>query len=168
MPNSELKGRMDEKSSGVQLKLTSPSFADGAVIPKRHTADGDDASPRLTWSDVPPGTECFALMCEDPDAPSGPFVHWLVWNIPKEERELNEEVPRARQIADMSQGDNGFGNVGYGGPSPPPGKPHRYVFRLYALDERIDLPAGSKRADFERAIEAHTLAEATLIGMYGR
>ncbi|MFZ5893960.1 MAG: YbhB/YbcL family Raf kinase inhibitor-like protein [Myxococcota bacterium] len=152
-----------------QFGLSSPSFADGDRIPRRHTADGENVSPRLTWSKPPAGAESLALVCEDPDAPRGTFVHWLAWNLPVEQRELAEAASPNRGGARLLQeGQNGFGQEGYGGPSPPPGKPHRYVFRLFALDERLELPARASRAEFDRAIEAHVLGEATLIGVYGR
>jgi Raf kinase inhibitor-like YbhB/YbcL family protein len=150
------------------MRLTSTAFADGATIPRRFTADGEDISPPLTWNGAPPGTESFALVCEDPDAPSGLFVHWLVWNIEVGQLELREGLPKAGEVDGLRQGQNGFGRIGWGGPSPPRGKPHRYVFRLYALDTKPELKAGAKRADFDVAIEAHVLAETMLIGMYGR
>lgn len=150
-----------------RLTLSSPAFADGAPIPKRHTADGEDVSPSLTWSGTPAGTTSLALICEDPDAPSGSFVHWLAWNIGAEARDLREGVP-AQAGSGIEQGENDFGRTGYGGPKPPPGKPHRYVFRLFALDAALELANGATRADFERAIEGHILAEAKLVGLYQR
>jgi Raf kinase inhibitor-like YbhB/YbcL family protein len=150
------------------MRLTSAAFADGATIPRRFTADGEDISPPLTWNGAPPGTESFAVLCEDPDAPSGLFVHWLVWNVAPDRLELREALPKAGDANDVLQGENGFGRIGWGGPSPPPGKPHRYVFRLYALDTKLKLSAGAARDDFDRAIEAHVLSETMLIGMYGR
>jgi Raf kinase inhibitor-like YbhB/YbcL family protein len=148
------------------LRVRSGAFGDGEPIPRRFTQDGENVSPPLTWSDPPEGTSSFALVCEDPDAPSGLFVHWLVWNIDPDVRGLIEAVPT--DDARLAQGENGFGEQGYGGPSPPPGKPHRYVFRLYALDYRPELPRGSRRGDFDRALESHVLAQGTLVGKYGR
>jgi Raf kinase inhibitor-like YbhB/YbcL family protein len=147
------------------FRLSSSAFADGATIPQRHTADGEDVSPRLTWDGAPAATESFALLCEDPDAPSGTFVHWLVWDMKPGQRELNEGIPAS---ASLRQGQNGFGQTGYGGPKPPPGRPHRYIFRLWALDTTLGLKNGAKRDELERAIEGHVLAEARLTGMYGR
>jgi Raf kinase inhibitor-like YbhB/YbcL family protein len=159
-------GRSSRRADVKALTLSSPAFADGAPIPKQFTANGANISPALVWSGAPAGTESFALVCEDPDAPSGLFVHWLVWDIESNQGELGEEVaPNAGMV---SQGQNSFENIGYGGPSPPPGEPHRYVFRLYALDTRLELANGTGRAEFDRAIEGHILAEAQLIGMYGR
>lgn len=152
-----------------EFRLSTPAFADGAPIPKRYTADGENASPSLTWWEPPEGTESFALVVEDPDSPKGRFVHWLAWNLPATRRDLPERYPAEAQLRDgVRQGRNGFGDTGYGGPRPPAGAPHRYVFRLYALDTHLDLEAGATRAELERAIEGHVLGEATLTGMYGR
>jgi Raf kinase inhibitor-like YbhB/YbcL family protein len=150
------------------LALTSAAFADGATIPRRHTADGADLSPPLTWEAGPEGTKSFAILCEDPDSPKGLFVHWLVFGIPADMHALPEGVENERETRGIKQGTNGFGRVGWGGPKPPPGKPHRYVFRLFALDDEIDLAAGSERAALDRAIEGHVLSEAVLIGTYSR
>jgi Raf kinase inhibitor-like YbhB/YbcL family protein len=109
-----------------------------------------------------------ALLCEDPDSRSGNFVHWLAWDIKPTQQELNEGVPPSAENYGIRQGENGFGQTGYGGPKPPPGAPHRYVFRLRALDTRLDLKNGAKRDEVERAVEGHVLAEARLTGIYGR
>ena len=148
------------------FRVSSTAFADGDTIPRRFTADGENVSPPLSWSDLPTGTHSVALICDDPDAPSGRFVHWLAWNIDPDLYELHEGVPPLTR--DFVQGANGFGDVGYGGPSPPPGKPHRYFFLLYALDNRPKLRPGAKRTELQRAIEAHVLAEGMLVGKYGR
>src|SRR5439155_12041068 len=132
------------------LTLTSSAFTDGATIPVRYTADGDNGSPPLAWTDPPGGTKSFALVCEDPDAPSGSFVHWLVWDIKADARGLKQGVSHTGDASGIHQGENGFGSIGYGGPSPPPGKPHRYVFHLYALDDRPALEPGVAREDLER------------------
>jgi len=108
------------------------------------------------------------LICEDPDAPSGTFVHWLVWNIAPAERQLGEALQSSAPRGGPRQGLNGFGGVGYAGPKPPPGPPHRYFFRVYALDIAIELPEGAKRSEFDRAVDGHILAEGVLVGMYGR
>ena len=148
------------------MRVSCPAFDNGERIPRHYTADGENVSPPLSWSDPPPGTKSIALICDDPDAPSGTFVHWLAWGISPGLRELSESVkPGAR---DVIQGTNGFGKIGYGGPSPPPGNPHRYFFRLYALDYEPQLKRGATRAALERAIEAHVLAEGRLMGKYGR
>ncbi|NUP12691.1 MAG: YbhB/YbcL family Raf kinase inhibitor-like protein [Polyangiaceae bacterium] len=151
----------------ARLSITSVAFADGSTIPRRHTADGDDLSPRLTLGAPPAGTASFALVCEDPDAPSGLFTHWIAWNIDPATRDLPEGIPTTAPHG-IRQGENGFGDTGWRGPSPPRGRPHRYVFRVIALDAPLDLESGANRSAFDRAIEGHALAEGKLIGMYGR
>jgi Raf kinase inhibitor-like YbhB/YbcL family protein len=155
--------------STTQMRLTSPAFESGGTIPQQYTADGHDESPALSWADPPPGTQSLALICEDPDAPRGLFTHWVVFNLPADTRELGKGFPKGGMLADGTvQGTNGFGRTGYGGPSPPPGKPHRYVFRLFALDKRLDLPAGASRDDVVNAMSDHVLGEGQLLGTYGR
>jgi len=150
------------------FRLSSAAFADGAKIPPRHTADGENASPHLSWNGPPAETESFALLCEDLDSRSGNFAHWLAWDIDPSRRELNEDVPAsAEKSHGIRQGENGFGQTGYGGPKPPPGTPHRYVFRLWALDTLLGLGNGASRNELERAVEGHVLAEARLTGTYG-
>jgi len=144
------------------LEVTSSAFREGQTIPTRHTADGEDVAPPLAWTAPPAGTRSFALICDDPDAPSGTFVHWLAWNLPATDRGLGEAPTLAHQ------GRNGFGRSGYGGPSPPPGTPHHYRFQIFALDATLDLPDGSTRAELDRAMERHVLAQGTLTGRYGR
>lgn len=150
------------------FKLSSPAFADGQMIPPKYTADGEDISPPLVWEGLPQETKSLVLICDDPDAPVGTWVHWLIWNIPGEAVCLPENVPDDRQLAEGArQGVNDFGRIGYGGPAPPSGT-HRYFFRLYALDTLLDLPAGSLRASLEKAMKGHILAQAQLIGKYSR
>lgn len=152
----------------TELRLSSPAFADGATIPKRYTADGEAVSPPLTWNDGPDGTVSFALILEDPDAPRGTFTHWLVWNLDATEHKLPEDIQKSAELYCIRQGENDFGGSGYGAPSPPPGPPHRYVFRLFALDVKPDVRSGATRKDLERAMQGHILAEARLVGIYGR
>ncbi|HEX7667669.1 MAG TPA: YbhB/YbcL family Raf kinase inhibitor-like protein [Polyangiaceae bacterium] len=154
--------------SSSTLHVTSSAFADGATIPKKFTADGDDVSPAIAWTRPPPTTKSIAIVCEDPDAPSGLFFHWTIWNLPADKSELAENVPSTGDPEDYGQGTNGFGRVGYGGPKPPPGKPHRYFFHVYALDTKLDLEPGASRRDFDRAAEGHIVATGTLMGLYGR
>jgi Raf kinase inhibitor-like YbhB/YbcL family protein len=147
----------------MDFRLTSPSFADGASIPARHTCDGDDLSPRLTWTGTPGGTQSFALIVDDPDAPRGTFTHWVVYDIPAEMTELGEGSTLG------TQGRNSFGRSGYGGPCPPPGDDaHRYRFTLYALDVPAIALEGGTRGELERKIETHVLATARLVGKYQR
>jgi Raf kinase inhibitor-like YbhB/YbcL family protein len=153
----------------MALELTSNAFPEGATIPTEHTADGRNASPPLKWPEPPAGTKRFALICEDPDAPRGTFTHWVLFNLPAESRELRADIPPETTLANGSiQGTNSFGKVGYGGPSPPPGKPHRYFFKLYALDRELDLPAGATKESVVSAMKGHILAEGRLMGTYSR
>jgi Raf kinase inhibitor-like YbhB/YbcL family protein len=148
--------------------LLSSAFAQGGEIPVVYTCDGDDISPPLRWGRAPGGTECYALVCEDPDAPAGTWVHWVVYNIPADRTSLPEGVEAVEELEDGTlQGTNSWGRLGYGGPSPPSGT-HRYYFRLYALDGLLDLPAGADAEGLRDAMEGHVLAEAELMGRYSR
>ncbi len=151
----------------MNFTLTSTAFAEGRRIPSRHTGDGEDLSPPLKWVDPPEGTRSLALLCEDPDAPRGTFTHWVVFNLPAMSRELSEGVPREPVLANgTAQGTNDFGQVGYGGPKPPPGKPHRYVFTLYALDRPLHLEGGCRKEQLLESVRGHILGEARLTGTY--
>jgi Raf kinase inhibitor-like YbhB/YbcL family protein len=153
----------------MEIDLASPAFREGEPIPKQYTGDGKDLSPPMTWPDAPGGTQSFALICEDPDAPRKTWVHWVVYNIPAARRELAAELPKEARLADgSSQGVNDFGKVGYGGPAPPPGKPHRYFFRLFALDQRLPEKTHVTRDRLMAEMNGHILAEGQLIGTYGR
>jgi Raf kinase inhibitor-like YbhB/YbcL family protein len=153
----------------MSIQLSSPAFQEGGPIPQQYTGDGKDASPPLRWADPPEGTKSFALICDDPDAPRGTWVHWLLFNLPADQRELPEGVPAEVALdSEARQGNNDFGKVGYGGPAPPAGKPHRYFFRLYALDTPLDLPGGASRPQLLAAMKGHVLAEGQLMGQYGR
>jgi Raf kinase inhibitor-like YbhB/YbcL family protein len=153
----------------TDIALTSPAFRFGERIPTQYTADGRDVSPPLKWDGVPAGAKSLALICEDPDAPKGLFAHWVAYNLPPDSKELREGVPAKEALPDgMAQGVNGFGKPGYGGPSPPAGKPHRYVFHLYALDEKLDLPAGATREQVASAMKGHVIGQGELTGSYGR
>lgn len=147
----------------MNLDLTSTAFQEGQTIPTRYTADGENVSPPLQWSQAPDETQSFALICEDPDAPRGTFTHWVLFNLPPDARRLAEGTPQG-----AAQGSNDFHKVGYGGPSPPPGKPHRYFFKLFALDRRMDLPENATRDKLLSAMKDHILAEGQLMGKYGR
>jgi Raf kinase inhibitor-like YbhB/YbcL family protein len=153
----------------VEIQLDSPAFDEGGIIPNKYTADGQDVSPPLAWPDAPEGTQGFALVCEDPDAPRKTWIHWVLFNVPGESRELPEGLPREGHLADGSmQGVNDFGKVGYNGPSPPPRKPHRYYFKLYALDARLPEKERLTRDQLRTAMNGHILAEGQLMGTYGR
>jgi Raf kinase inhibitor-like YbhB/YbcL family protein len=153
----------------VTLNLHSPAFTDGFPIPVDHSADGANVSPPLRWADPPAGTQSFALVCDDPDAPRGTFTHWVLFNLPADTRELAPDVrPEFTLPNGTRQGLNDFGRVGYGGPSPPPGPAHRYFFKLYALDGMLALPAGATKAQLLDAMRGRQLAEGRLVGTYGR
>jgi Raf kinase inhibitor-like YbhB/YbcL family protein len=153
----------------MAFELTSTAFTRGGDIPKQYTCDGADRSPPLSWASPPPGTKAFALLCEDPDAPRGLWVHWVLWGIPPATTSLPEGVKPDPTLPDGSRhGKNDFGALGHNGPCPPRGAPHRYVFKLYALDQTPDLPPGATRRQLLDAIEGHVLGEAELMGRYAR
>ena len=142
----------------VIMKITSPAFAHNAMIPKKYTCQGKDISPPLAISDIPEGTVSLALILDDPDAPRRTWDHWIIWNI-KPTREIKEDS------APGTQGKNSWGRQDYGGPCPPSGT-HRYFFKLYAIDNEMDLPAGATKAELEAAMKGHILEQAELIGLY--
>ena len=153
----------------MTLVLKSSAFAQGAEIPKKHTCDAADVSPALEWSGLPPRTVSFALVMDDPDAPNGTWVHWVMWNLPTTAHELHEAVAKRDPLDEgIRQGRNSFGKIGYNGPCPPRGKPHRYFFRLYALDEKPDLTPGSSNVVLQQAIKDHIIIEADYMGTYRR
>jgi hypothetical protein len=153
----------------MALQLKSPDFSSGGAIPKQFTCDGADISPSLAWSDPPEATQSFALIADDPDAPAGTWVHWVLFDLPANARTLAQNVPKQEQLSDGSrQGRNSFGKIGYGGPCPPPGKPHRYFFKLYALDSKLNLKSGATKKDVERAMQGHILSQGEWMGRYGR
>jgi Raf kinase inhibitor-like YbhB/YbcL family protein len=134
-----------------------------------YTCEGRDVSPPLKWASVPAATKSFAVVCDDPDAPGGIWVHWVLYNISPKARELPEAIPRDNTLKDGScQGTNDFPFVGYGGPCPPRGKPHRYFFKVYALDARLDLKPGVTKEELLRAMKGHVLGSGELIGTFGR
>lgn len=158
-----------EHTQEGNMKISSDAFAANETIPKKFTCDGPDASPKLQWNEPPAKTQSFALIMDDPDAPVGTWVHWVLFDLPADMRELAEGVAKQAELANGArQGRNDFGKIGYGGPCPPPGNPHRYFFKLYALDSKLNLKPGVTKADVERALKGHTLAQAELIGRYGR
>ncbi len=147
------------------MQLTSPAFRDGDPIPAQYTGEGRNISPPLKWSDAPVGTKSFTLIVDDPDARSGMWVHWVVYHLPATASELPEETARSQYLpGGAMNGLNGFKQLGYGGPMPPPGKPHRYFFKLYALDQLLDLEPGLTKMEIEQAMATHVLGRAELIG----
>jgi hypothetical protein len=153
--------------ASMPLALTSSAFAAGAEIPRQYTCKGGEASPALQWSGAPARTASFALVVDDPDAPHGTWVHWVLWNLPANAHALPEGVPKRDQLDDGArQGRNSDRKIGYSGPCPPGGQTHRYFFRLYALDEKLDLAAGTNRADLDAAMKGHVLAQAEYLGNF--
>lgn len=153
----------------AQIQLTSAAFTHGSVIPAVHTCDGEDVSPPLAWTGGPVERRSVALICDDPDAPRGTWVHWVLYNLPGESCELAQGVPTVPELpSGARQGRNDSGETGYSGPCPPPGKPHRYYFRLYALDILLTLPHGVSKAELERAMADHIVGQGTLMGTYQR
>jgi Raf kinase inhibitor-like YbhB/YbcL family protein len=153
----------------MPLTITSPAFRDGEVIPTRYTRDGENLSPPLQWRDAPPETKSYVLMVEDPDAPSGTFWHWAMYNIPAGEAGLSEGAS-AQDLRGAGEGVNGFGNARYDGPQPPTGhSPHHYHFRLAALDvPQLDIAASAKAEDIWMRAQPHIIAEAEVVGVYER
>ena len=153
-----------QKAPEAKLELTSSSFAADSALPAKYTCDGADTSPALAWSEPPAGTQSFALVVDDPDAPKKTVIHWLLYDLPAATRALPEGVPTQAKFPDGSrQGKNDHGKVGYSGPCPPAGAAHHYLFKLYALDYRTGLKAKAKDADLEHAIKGHILAQSELI-----
>ncbi len=178
-PETQL-NRTEQNPQRQTMKLTSRAFENGVRLDAVYTVEGQDISPPLAWSAPPAGTKSFAIICDDPDAPSArhpgpePWVHWVIFNIPGEMSEIPPKVGQDREPGEISgarQGRNSWpeNNIGYRGPAPPHGSgPHRYVFRLYALDLVLSLPAGATKAQLLTAMERHILAEGQLIGIYER
>ncbi len=155
-------------STGATLSLTSSAFTSGQQIPSRYTCDGQDISPPLAWDTPPQGTQSFALIVDDPDAPVGTWVHWVAYDIPASARNLPEAIPaQAKLPGGGMQGKNSWPNLGYGGPCPPSGT-HRYYFRLYALDTTLNLDSGATKKEVLKAMEDHVLAVGELMGQYSQ
>jgi Raf kinase inhibitor-like YbhB/YbcL family protein len=150
------------------MQVTSIAFQDGETIPKQYTADGKNTSPPLQWTAGPEGTTSFVLIGDDPDAPRGTWVHWVFFNLAPDMHALAEAVPRDGNPGGANQGTNDFKRRGYDGPSPPPGKPHRYFFKIYALSKLLDLPVAATKQQVVEAMEGHILASGQLMGRYGR
>lgn len=151
----------------IEFVIVSAAFEEGETIPAQYTCDGQDKSPALSWSGVPEGTQSFVLILDDPDAPGGVFVHWVIFNIPANALGLEEAIPTTQELESGAlQGRNDFGGVGYSGPCPPPGAPHHYHFTVYALDLPLNLSAGASKAQVLNAMPGHILGQAELIGLY--
>jgi Raf kinase inhibitor-like YbhB/YbcL family protein len=159
-----------ESTNKGALSLTSSAVSEGAAIPEEYTCQGKDISPPLKWSGVPSETKSLALIMDDPDAPMGTWVHWVLYDLAPSMTELPEGLSAREHIAAGSgkEGLNDFKRLGYGGPCPPAGKPHRYFFKLYALDTMLELKPGAKKKDLERAMEKHILSQGQLMATYKR
>ena len=158
-----------KEGTAMSLVVKATAFAYGGEVPPKYTCSGADLSPALNWSGVSPAAKSLALIVDDPDAPRGTWTHWLIWNVPAHLTVLPEGAS-AREILENGacQGLNDFQHIGYGGPCPPPGKAHRYFFKLYALDAALDLKSGAGRPELERAMKKHILAQAEWMGTYRR
>jgi Raf kinase inhibitor-like YbhB/YbcL family protein len=152
----------------AEIKLTSTVFTEGAIIPRPYTCDGPNVSPSLRWENVPAAARTLALICDDPDAPSGTFVHWVLYNLPADAKGLIENVPKQEKLAGGGlQGMNSFRETGYDGPCPPNGA-HRYYFKLYALDAELSLETQATKEQLLKAMEGHVIGEGQLMGEYQR
>ncbi len=153
----------------MELTVLSAAFVMNAAIPTNYTCSGRDISPPLSWSAPPAGTQSIAILCDDPDAPVGDWVHWVIFNLPANTNSLPEAVPAKSQLPNgATQGMNDFGRGGYGGPCPPSGKPHRYFFKVFALDTKLSLTSKASKKELLRAIEGHVVAKGELVGTFKR
>jgi len=153
----------------MTLNVSTSAFEEGGRIPIKYSCQGEDVSPALQWDEPPTGTQSFALIMDDPDAPVGVFTHWVIFNIPSDSRQLTEAIPtQAKLPSGALQGKNDFGRIGYGGPCPPPGPAHRYRFTLYALDKALDTKSGASKTQVLDAMKGHILAQGQLTGTYQR
>jgi len=153
----------------MTFSISSSSFSQGGEIPRKFTCDGADVSPELSWTGAPAGTQSFALIADDPDAPVGTWTHWVLYDLPSQTAALPEGVSKVDEVPSGGrQGRNDFRKIGYGGPCPPPGRPHRYFFKLYALDRMLNLKPGSSKQEVEQTMQNHILGKAELMGKYQR
>lgn len=170
-PDSNQNKQSDSQVQGdktMAIKVTSSAFSNEGMIPPKYTCDGEDISPPLAWDDIPAGTKSISLISDDPDAPVGTWVHWVMWNIPADKKGLAENVSPDESLADGSmQGITDFKRPGYGGPCPPSGT-HRYYFKVYALDTNLELGKTTTKKDLLKAMEGHILAQGQLMGKYKR
>jgi len=167
-PSSSTSGETSG-GSNMSFSLQSPSFSSGGAVPKKFSCEGSDTSPALQWGEPPANTQSFVLIADDPDAPAGTWTHWVAYDLPASLRQLPEGVPKQASLAQGgAQGINDFGKTGYGGPCPPSGKPHRYFFKLYALDAKLNLKPGADKRKVESAMQGHILGKAELMGTYQR
>src|SRR3989449_1226791 len=158
-------GSSSKGEKAMTLELKSAAFTPGSDIPKKFTCDGPDVSPALSWSELPANTQSISLIMDDPDAPAGTWVHWVLYDLPATMRELPENVPKDRELKNSArQGSNDFGRIGYGGPGPPPGPAHRHFFQLYAPHGQANPRPGGTQAELERGMKRHIPAQGGLVG----
>ena len=156
-------------TNGKGFHVFTESFKENSPIPLKFTCQGNDISPEISWKNAPGETKSFAIIMDDPDAPFGTFTHWIIYNIPGGYIGLKEDIKKDKVIEDgIAQGINDFGKIGYGGPCPPPGKPHRYFIKLYALDAELNLPSGLRVNELFKRIKGHILSKTTYFGLYQR
>jgi len=156
-------------TNAFSLEIKSSAFGEGGYIPAKYTCESVDFSPPLVWSDIPEETKSFALICDDPDAPFGTWVHWVIFNIPPTVRYLEENAAARGKLPEgVKEGLNDFRRIGYGGPCPPRGKPHHYIFKLYALDTILPLERGATKKDLINAMQGHIIEQAQTTGLYKR
>ncbi|MFI5144220.1 MAG: YbhB/YbcL family Raf kinase inhibitor-like protein [Ignavibacteria bacterium] len=166
--NQQNPAQIKNENRSSDLKITSTTFKEGGMIPKSCSCDGANSSPQLSWSGAPDGVKCFAIIADDPDAPMGTWVHWVIFNIPLDVTSLKENLPKDKTLDNGAvQGKNDFGKTGYDGPCPPGGT-HRYFFKLYALDTMLENDGGMTKADFLKSARGHIVAQAELMGKYSR
>ncbi len=166
LPGCAVEQKLSEEGK-MALSISSDAFQDGGQIPSKYTCDGQDISPQLAWGGPPQGTKAFALIVDDPGAPSGVFTHWVLFNLPADTRQLAEGIPSQSQLQNGAlQGKNDFGKIGYSGPCPPRGTTHQYRFTLYALDKLLDLKAGATKKQILEAVKGYVLAQGQLRGVY--
>jgi Raf kinase inhibitor-like YbhB/YbcL family protein len=168
-PNSILQSSIFSWKGEEKMQLHSNDFREGGDIPSKDTCDSSDLSPSLEWSDAPSGTKSFALICDDPDAPVGTWVHWVIYNLPGNINKLGSGIPTNNKLTNGAlQGVNDFHRMGYGGPCPPGGSSHRYFFKLYALNTVLALNSGATKSQLLKAMNGHVLEETSLMGKYRR
>jgi len=162
-------GDSSKTEAPMTISLKSPAFDDGKPIPKKYTCDAEDASPPLTWSGLPAGTVSVALICDDPDAPMGTWVHWVLYGVPATQDSLEESLPTKPELPNRArQGVNDSRGTGYSGPCPPSGKTHRYFFKIYALNADLGLKPGATKKQLLDAMKGHNIGEGQLMGTYKR
>ncbi|UCE65355.1 MAG: YbhB/YbcL family Raf kinase inhibitor-like protein [Candidatus Zixiibacteriota bacterium] len=159
----------DDEAEIPPIELKSDAFEHEKPIPAKYSCEGEDISPDLVWSKPPEGTVELALICDDPDAPMGTWIHWIIYGIPADTGGFEESFPPVEQTeTGILQGENSWGRIGYGGPCPPRGKPHRYFFKLYALDKELGLKPGADKKKLEKAMKGHIIGYGELVGTYQR